>query len=382
MPKIFVASFNRASDGAVSKIVEKLKEEGMWSKYQDAEYVLACGDRKETFDSCLFDFRENLPIIHLWAGEVSQGTHDEVYRWAITNMSMMQLCTNGTAKARVLRFCDAISKKPNAHIVGNVMLDNMEIDESEVPDFPYNLVLYNPPTSDLAKVYDEIIEIQDNIYFEYKRYFWIAPNGDKGSEFIKQFANLRSMPRPKFLGYLKNCNQFITNSSCAEYEAQFLLKPEQIIHIGERNKDRESKHADMTIPNASDNIINILKTLDKKKWEKPECEHGKPNKYGWVVAYPNNLLLGWNTDIGYGTYIQAEADVYIDENVKVGAGCCIYSVNSIDGTRGAVDIKHNATIGANTVILPGITIGENARVPAGVVVTKDVPKNSTLLRMT
>ena len=33
--------------------------------------------------------------------------------------------------------------------------------------------------------------------------------------------------------------------------------------IGERNKDRESKHADMTIPNASDNIIKILKGLDE-----------------------------------------------------------------------------------------------------------------------
>lgn len=38
-------------------------------------------------------------------------------------------------------------------------------------------------------------------------------------------------------------------------------------------------------------------------------------------------------------------------------------------------IKKGATIGANATLLPGITIGENAMVGAGSVVTKDVPPN-------
>jgi acetyltransferase-like isoleucine patch superfamily enzyme len=39
-------------------------------------------------------------------------------------------------------------------------------------------------------------------------------------------------------------------------------------------------------------------------------------------------------------------------------------------------IKRNAWIGAAATILPGITIGENAIVAAGSVVTKDVPSNT------
>ncbi len=39
-------------------------------------------------------------------------------------------------------------------------------------------------------------------------------------------------------------------------------------------------------------------------------------------------------------------------------------------------IKRNAWIGAGATILPYITIGENAIVAAGAVVTKDVPDNS------
>ena len=39
-------------------------------------------------------------------------------------------------------------------------------------------------------------------------------------------------------------------------------------------------------------------------------------------------------------------------------------------------VKHGASIGTGSTILAGVTIGENAIVGAGSVVTKDVPKNS------
>jgi acetyltransferase-like isoleucine patch superfamily enzyme len=42
-------------------------------------------------------------------------------------------------------------------------------------------------------------------------------------------------------------------------------------------------------------------------------------------------------------------------------------------------VKEGATIGANSTILPGITIGERAMVGAGAVVTKDVPDKTLVL---
>jgi acetyltransferase-like isoleucine patch superfamily enzyme len=41
-------------------------------------------------------------------------------------------------------------------------------------------------------------------------------------------------------------------------------------------------------------------------------------------------------------------------------------------------VKKGASIGGNATILPGITIGENAMVGAGAVVTKDVPANAVV----
>ncbi|MCT8876893.1 acyltransferase [Shewanella xiamenensis] len=42
-------------------------------------------------------------------------------------------------------------------------------------------------------------------------------------------------------------------------------------------------------------------------------------------------------------------------------------------------IKHNASIGANATLLPGITIGKYAMVGAGSVVTKDVPDYAVVM---
>jgi len=253
--KIYLASFNRASNGAISKLKEKLDTT---ENYEEADYILACGDRKETFDFVLERFRENRKIIHLWAGEISQGTHDEVYRHAMTIMSVMQLCTNDTAKDRVERLCAAIDKTPNCVVVGNIMLDNLEVDESAVPAGDYDLILYNPPTNlspdGIQAEIDQIVKMATG------KFIWVSPNGDSGSNLVNQYVTIKNLPRPIFLGLMKRCKRFISNSSSIFYEAQFLLEPEQIVQIGARNESRESGKADMEINNASD---NVKKALDK-----------------------------------------------------------------------------------------------------------------------
>lgn len=44
-----------------------------------------------------------------------------------------------------------------------------------------------------------------------------------------------------------------------------------------------------------------------------------------------------------------------------------------------VIIKKGASIGANATILPGITIGEDALIGAGAIVTKNVPKGQRII---
>jgi len=266
--KFYLATFNRATDGTLSKLKEKLKEKDMFTEnYKFADYIIAVADRTETYDFIVKRFKENRKIIHLFAGERSCfATHDDVWRHSMTLMSDIQLCVNGSAFNRVTKLCNAVDKQPNAHIVGNVYLDSIEINEKRVPNYPYNLVLYNPPTRhglDLVK--EEIKQIKELLQKNKIDYIWIEPNGDLYSEYVSQYVTHFTLPRPEFLGLMKNCEHFITNSSCQYFEGKHLLKPKQIISIGKRNIERESKYSDMDIPNASDNIIKVLEELDDKK---------------------------------------------------------------------------------------------------------------------
>ena len=102
----------------------------------------------------------------------------------------------------------------------------------------------------------------------------------------------------------------------------------------------------------------------KKGWVKPRIKHGKPTKWGWVVYYPKNLVLGEYVDIGCFTFIHAGAGVIIEDGVQIGGGCHIYSVSSIDGRNGMVILKKECKIGSNTVIMPGVVVGEKAVVGA------------------
>jgi len=115
-----------------------------------------------------------------------------------------------------------------------------------------------------------------------------------------------------------------------------------------------------------------------KNWQKPTFDNQDMTKWNWMCQYSENLELEKNTDIGAFTYINAKNKVIIEENVQIGSHCAIYSDNTIDNTQGKVVIKKGAKIGSHTIILPGVTIGENAVVGAHSLVKKDVPAETVM----
>lgn len=112
-----------------------------------------------------------------------------------------------------------------------------------------------------------------------------------------------------------------------------------------------------------------------EKWEYPKIEHGKLTKWNWMVQYPEGLKLGKHTDIGAFTYINSRNGVIIEDYVQIGSHCSIYSESTIDNKEGKVTIRKNARIGSHSLIMPGVTIGENSVVGAFSFVNKDIPSN-------
>ncbi len=110
-------------------------------------------------------------------------------------------------------------------------------------------------------------------------------------------------------------------------------------------------------------------------WQYPQIEESKLTKYNWVVQNKGGLELGYRTDIGAFSYINAKHGVVIEDGVQIGSHCSIYSISTIDNTRGKVHLKQNCSIGSHSTILPCVTVGENSIIGAHSLVLEDIPDN-------
>ena len=110
-------------------------------------------------------------------------------------------------------------------------------------------------------------------------------------------------------------------------------------------------------------------------WKYPKVEDGKLTKYNWLVQNIEGFTLGFRTDIGAFSYINALHGVVIEDNVQIGSHCSIYSVSTIDCSQGKVVLKKNCRIGSHSTILPGVSIGKNSIIGAHSMVNEDIPDN-------
>jgi len=96
------------------------------------------------------------------------------------------------------------------------------------------------------------------------------------------------------------------------------------------------------------------------------------------------VSLGKNITINKGVTIVSPGKVEIEDNVLIAPEVKIATINHDLNDRhnlfrfGKVTIKADAWIGIGAIICPGVTVGRNAVVAAGAVVTKDVPDNAVV----
>jgi acetyltransferase-like isoleucine patch superfamily enzyme len=117
------------------------------------------------------------------------------------------------------------------------------------------------------------------------------------------------------------------------------------------------------------------------------CEIGDNTKIGAFVEVQKNARIGRNCKISSHTFICE--GVTIEDNVFVGHN--VTFINDIYPRATAIDgalqteadwkveptlIERGASIGSGATILANLTVGENAIVGAGSVVTRSVPANS------
>ena len=105
----------------------------------------------------------------------------------------------------------------------------------------------------------------------------------------------------------------------------------------------------------------------------------------FYTNFGRSISLGKNVFINHACSFLDIGGITIEDDVQIGPRVNLTSENHpLDPQDrktlllGSILIQRNAWIGAGASILPGVTIGENAVVAAGAVVSRDVPANTVV----
>lgn len=117
------------------------------------------------------------------------------------------------------------------------------------------------------------------------------------------------------------------------------------------------------------------------------CSIDDNTKVGTFVEIQKGATIGKNCKISSHSFICE--GVHIEDNCFIGHGVMFTNdlfprATNADGSQQTdadwkcipTYVKKGASIGSNATILCGVTIGENAMIGAGAMVTKDVPANA------
>jgi acetyltransferase-like isoleucine patch superfamily enzyme len=99
--------------------------------------------------------------------------------------------------------------------------------------------------------------------------------------------------------------------------------------------------------------------------------------------FGKNLTLGKRVFINAGCKFQDQGGIVIGDDCLIGHNSVFATLNHdlapdrrADLHPAPIVLGHNVWIGANVTVLAGVTIGDNAVIAAGSVVTKDIPENA------
>ncbi len=137
------------------------------------------------------------------------------------------------------------------------------------------------------------------------------------------------------------------------------------------------------------NINNVTLGKDVKIFDFVNlygCSIGDNSKVGTFVEIQKNSIIGKNCKISSHTFIcegvEIEDNVFIGHNVTFINDKYPHATNTNGSMQSEEDwkvvktlVKKGASIGSSATILCGVTVGENAVIGAGSVVTKDIPSN-------
>lgn len=281
------AAISRTMGNALIKFGEYFER-----KRPDALMVL--GDRYETLAVCSVAMNAQIPIIHLYGGETTQGAIDEAVRHSISKMSYLHFTSTDEYRHRVIQLGEhpdrvfAVGAIGVENALNLPLMSKKELEKSLGISLekPYIVATYHPVTLDSVSLDQQISDFLKAVESKSDyTYIITKANADAGgrrvNELLEEYARNKenihvvdSLGVKRYLSALKYCYMVIGNSSSGITEVPSFHVP--TINIGDRQKGRT--HAQTVIDCAwdTDSILEAMSQAESDEVRKICLEAKNP----------------------------------------------------------------------------------------------------------
>lgn len=239
--------------------------------------LMVLGDRYETLSVCLAAMNAQIPIIHLYGGETTQGAIDEAVRHSISKMSYLHFTSTDRYRKRVIQLGEMPDRVFSVGAIGVENASNLPLmTKTELEkslgfslESPYIVGTYHPVTLENETIDLQINELLSAIASKNNyTYIITKANADAGgrriNKMVEAFSDTHhnvhlvdSLGTKRYLSALKYCRMVIGNSSSGITEVPSFHVP--TINIGDRQKGRF--HGDTVIDCGNDRK-SILEAIE------------------------------------------------------------------------------------------------------------------------
>lgn len=274
----------------LSKIFERKKP----------NYLFLLGDRAEVLGAAIAGMHYNIPIIHLYGGDVTQGGTDETTRHAISKIANLHLTSNFQSYKNVKQMGEETWR---IHNVGLTSLDLFKdnffksktyLEQKFTIDLskPLILLIQHSVTWQVQESKKQILETLRALNKLKIQTIAVYPCSDPGYKEIineyKKFKNkkffkvYKNLEINDFYSLLKYSKLLLGNSSCGILECGFFKK--YAINLGIRQEGRICKKNVFHLPHHSSTIARkIIEIIKKPKFQKKITIYGNGNSSKKII---------------------------------------------------------------------------------------------------
>jgi GDP/UDP-N,N'-diacetylbacillosamine 2-epimerase (hydrolysing) len=286
----------------ISQLLERIKP----------DLVFVLGDRGEVLAMVISAMELNIPVAHLFGGDVTQGGVDEPVRHAITKMANIHFTSNNESATRVIKMGEDPAM---VHNVGSPILDRISRNEFSPPEsivkkFELNLkepiliLLQHSITWQVKEAEHQIKQTMEAIDALGFQTIAIYPCSDPGYEDIisvlhkyegKPYLQIhKNIESEDFWGLMNVASALIGNSSAGVMETASFKLP--FVNIGIRQEGRLRADNVIDVGHDKGEIIKAIKTavLDesfKKRVEDCVSPYGDGQASERIVDILSNLEM-------------------------------------------------------------------------------------------